>query len=278
MIFSLVGDSFANESLMIQEIEAHPKKVEVRALLRELSSNDIEKKIKIFNDLISILVKNREPYLFGAVQNDLAIALSGRIKGDRAQNLEDSIKHYKSALEVRTKESFPIDWAGIQNNLAIALSDRIKGDRAQNLENSIKHCNVALEVHTKESFPTKWAMTQNNLAVAFNKRIKGDRTQNIEDSIKHYKATLKVYTKESFPIDWVGTQNNLALAFMEIEKYKEAIEVYEEFLKENHKIVAYGVIMPSYRKKLIKDSSDDLVNLALAYTKVGQFDKAFFAL
>ncbi len=41
-------------------------------------------------------------------QNNLALALSDRIGGDRAQNLEDAIACYRAALEVRTQEDLPI--------------------------------------------------------------------------------------------------------------------------------------------------------------------------
>ncbi|MEM6503492.1 MAG: tetratricopeptide repeat protein, partial [Cyanobacteria bacterium P01_C01_bin.89] len=117
--------------------------------------------------------------VWATIQNNLAAALSDRIRGDRADNLERSIASYEQALLVYTREDFPVQWATTQNNLANALNNRIRGDRADNLERSITSYEQALLVRTREDFPVDWAMTQNNLAAALSERIRGDRADNL---------------------------------------------------------------------------------------------------
>jgi tetratricopeptide (TPR) repeat protein len=103
-------------------------------------------------------------------QNNLGIAYSDRIRGERADNLEQAIAAYERALEVYTRDAFSEQWATTQNNLANAYSDRIRGERADNLEASIAAYEQALEVYTRKAFPENWAMTQNNLALAYSDR------------------------------------------------------------------------------------------------------------
>jgi tetratricopeptide (TPR) repeat protein len=146
-------------------------------------------------------------------QNNLGIAYSNRIRGERADNLEQAITAYERALEVRTREAFPEDWAMTQNSLAIAYRNRIRGEHADNLEQAISAYKQALEVRTREAFPEDWAMTQNNLAIAYSNRIRGERADNLEQAISAYKQALEVYTREAFPEQWAMTQNNLANAY-----------------------------------------------------------------
>ena len=144
-------------------------------------------------------------------QDNLALALSERIRGDRADNLERSIHAYEQALQVRTREDFPVDWAKTQNNLANALRQRIRGDRSDNLVRSIHACEQALQICTRENFPSQWATLQDNLANALSERILGDRADNLERSIHAYEQALQIYTREDLPVDWARVQQNLAL-------------------------------------------------------------------
>ena len=122
IVTAFIANSFANNALLKQEIDAHPKHKEVLSLIkRSLSVKDREKEVNMLKRLLSLLVKKREPYLWAAIQNNLANAFSDRIRGSRAQNIEHAIADYKKALEVYTKEDFPTDWAMTQNNLANAF-------------------------------------------------------------------------------------------------------------------------------------------------------------
>ena len=70
-------------------------------------------------------------------QNNLAIAYSNRIQGDRGDNLEKAIAFYEAALQVCTRAAFPEDWAMTQNNLATAYCYRIQGAEDETLERAI---------------------------------------------------------------------------------------------------------------------------------------------
>ncbi|MFM7476713.1 MAG: tetratricopeptide repeat protein, partial [Microcystis aeruginosa] len=147
--------------------------------------------------------------------NNLALAYSDRILGDRAENLEKAIELYGQALEVRTRKNFPVDWAMTLNNLASAYINRIRGDRAENLEKAIELYGQALEIKTRKNFPIDWAGTLNNLASVYSNRILGDRAENLEKAIKLYEQALEVYTRENFPENWAISQPNLANAYRE---------------------------------------------------------------
>jgi CHAT domain-containing protein len=169
--------------------------------------------------------------------NNLGIAFTDRIRGDKAENIEKAIENYNQALKVYTPNDLPTDWAMIQINLASSYVNRIKGDKVENIEQAIEHFNYALDVYTPKYFPVDWATTQNNLAAAYWSRIKGDRADNIEKAIYHYKQALKVRTLHDFPTDWAKTQNNLAAAYwsrtkgVRADNIEQAIEHYNQALK-----------------------------------------------
>src|SRR5690606_2536254 len=97
-------------------------------------------------------------------KNNLALAYTDRIQGERVDNLECAIKHYQLALEVRTREDFPVDWAETQNNLGFAYADRTCGEHGDNLKHAIHHYQLALQIRTRETNPINHRMTLNNLA------------------------------------------------------------------------------------------------------------------
>ncbi|MCZ8118740.1 MAG: CHAT domain-containing protein [Microcystis sp. LE18-22.4A] len=163
----------------------------------------------------SLLKYTREafPYEWAITQNNLGVAYSSRIRGERADNLELTIAAYNLSLEVYIRETFPYEWARSQNNLGAAYSDRIRGERADNLELAIAAYNLSLEVYTREAFPYEWARSQNNLGIAYSDRIRGERADNLELAIAAYNLSLEVYTREAFPEDWAKSQNNLGIAY-----------------------------------------------------------------
>jgi CHAT domain-containing protein len=185
-----------------------------------------------------IVLSNRErgSEKFARTQNNLAVAYSNRINGDRAENLESAIGFYQAALTVYTLEDLPEKWATTQYNLAIAYTNRINGSRADNLERAIAFYEAALTIYTFEDFPEKWAMTQNNLANAYTNRINGSRADNLEVGIGFYEASLTVRTLEDFPLDWAMTQNNLAATYSDringdrAENLERAIGFYDAAL------------------------------------------------
>jgi CHAT domain-containing protein len=158
---------------------------------------------------------NREafPEEWAKIQNNLGIAYTNRIRGERAENLEEAIACCQAALDVLTREASSQEWAMAQNNLANAYLDRIRGERTQNLEEAIACCQAALQVYNRDVFPQEWAAVQHNLGSAYYDRIQEERTQNLEKAIACYRGALEVRTREAFPPDWAMTQNNLGTAY-----------------------------------------------------------------
>ncbi|MEM1171480.1 MAG: tetratricopeptide repeat protein, partial [Cyanobacteria bacterium P01_H01_bin.35] len=136
---------------------------------------------------------------WAAIQNNLGIAYSNRIRGNKAENIEFAIAAFQQALQVRTQTDFPIDWAATQNNLGLAYWERIREDKAENIEFAIAAYQNALQVYTQTDFPIDWAMTQNNLGLAYWERIREDKAENIEFAIAAYQNALQVYTQTDFP-------------------------------------------------------------------------------
>ena len=114
------ADGIVNFSFLIQEFP-----------LGSIASNQ-EIAIAGYEVAATVFTREAFPQNWAASQNNLAIAYSKRIKGDRAENLEAAIAHYHAALQVYTNEAFPTDWAEIQNNLSYAYYDKIKGDMDEN--------------------------------------------------------------------------------------------------------------------------------------------------
>ncbi|WP_026794942.1 CHAT domain-containing protein [Planktothrix mougeotii] len=199
--------------------------------------NNLEISIAAYEAALEIRTHAAFPEDWAGTQNNLAIAYSYRIKGEKADNIERAIAACKSALEIYTRAAFPEQWAGTQNNLAIAYSYRIKGEKADNVERAIAAYQAALEIRTRAAFPEQWAETQNNLANAYNNRIKGEKAENIEVAIAAYKAALEIRTRAAFPERWAMTQNNLATAYWnrikgeKADNIERAIAAYQAALE-----------------------------------------------
>ncbi|MEO0844241.1 MAG: hypothetical protein AAF063_36025, partial [Cyanobacteria bacterium J06643_5] len=154
------------------------------------TASNMEIAITGYEVILTIFTKDTSPQDWAMTQNNLGIAYSDRIKGDKADNIELAINCFQDALNVRTRNDFPQNWAMTQNNLGAAYKDRIKGDKADNIELAINCFQDALNVRTRNDFPQNWAMTQNNLGAAYKDRIKGDKADNIELAINCFQDAL----------------------------------------------------------------------------------------
>ena len=156
-----------DEALKIEEsIENNFGKLETLNQMGILcvEAGNIETAINYYQDALSICDRETFPERWAILINNLAIAYSHGIDGDKAKKLELAISLYQDILQVYTDEVFPEQWATVQNNLAVAYSDRIHGEKEKNLEKAIACYENALQVYTPESFPEKSAIVQNNLA------------------------------------------------------------------------------------------------------------------
>jgi CHAT domain-containing protein len=246
----LLNDRFAEtlQQVIQNLIAEHPEAIEsilclIGNLSNHISNFPLGKRANNLEIAITgyqILLNNSEPgsEKWARTQNNLAVAYTYRIRGEKAQNIELAIASCTAALTVYTRDAFPEDWAMTQNNLAIAYSNIIREEKAEYIEVAIASCTAALTVYTRDAFPEKWASTQNNLAIAYSDRITGEKAQNIEVAIASFTAALTVYTRDAFPEKWARTQNNLAVAYtyrirgekaqnieLAIASYNKALEV-----------------------------------------------------
>ena len=198
---------------------------------------NLEMGIASFEQALQVHTRDAFPEQWAGTQNNLALAYSNRIRGERADNLERAIIASEQALQVYTRDAFPKNWAATQNNLANAYSERIRGERADNLKRAITAYEQALQVRTRDAFPEQWAATQNNLALAYSNRIQGERADNLERAITAYEQALQVRNRTAFPEDWATTQNNLALAYSDrirgerADNLERAITAFEQALQ-----------------------------------------------
>ncbi|WP_346290762.1 CHAT domain-containing tetratricopeptide repeat protein [Sphaerothrix gracilis] len=197
---------------------------------------NVELAIAAYQQALSVMTQQAMPVDWATTTNNLAIAYSDRIRGDRAQNIELAIAAYQQALTVMTQQAMPVDWATTTMNLAAAYKNRIRGDRAQNIELAIAAYQQALTVMTQQAMPVDWAQTTNNLANAYYSRIRGDRAENIEQAIAAYQQALTVRTQQAMPVDWATTTNNLAAAYSDrirgdrAQNIEQAIDAYQQAL------------------------------------------------
>jgi CHAT domain-containing protein len=228
---------------------------------------------------LEVYAREAFPQDWAMTQNNLAIAYSHRIRGERADNLEKAITASTLALQVYTREAFPQQWAATQNNLANAYRDRILGERADNLEQAIAAYTLALQVRTRKAFPQEWAMTQNNLANAYSLRIRGERADNLEKAIAAYTLALQVYTREAFPQEWAMTQNNLALAYSlriqgeRADNLEQAIaastltlQVYTREAFPQQWAMTQNNLANAYSDRILEERADNLEQAIAAYT------------
>lgn len=194
--------------------------------------------------------------------NNLAIAYSDRMHGERAENVEQAISYFQQVLEVYARQDFPEDWATTQNNLGEAYRKRIRGEKAENLEQAILYYQQALEVLTRQANPEKWAGTHNNLVLAYYHRMRGERADNLERIIYHCEQALKVYTPKTHPEDCAVTQARLVTAREELSRGDRKAKV-----REMHKPLTY----PQFYSEESRQQPGEKRNLKLIESMVPDF-------
>jgi CHAT domain-containing protein/tetratricopeptide (TPR) repeat protein len=257
---------------------------EVQQIVRQLAqpvthSHQQVQRLRLFEQALAMVDRQRFPQLWAILQNDFANSLSQMPTGDRAENLERAIAAYTAALEVYTQADFPVEWAMIQTNLGNAYSERIRGDRAKNLERAFAAYTAALEVYTQADFPVQWATIQSNLGNAYRNRIRGDRAENLERAIGALNTALEVRTQAEFPADWAMTQNNLGAVYSErirgdraenleraIAAYTAALEVYTQADFPTDWAAAQNNLGEAYRNRIRGDRAENLERAIAAYT------------
>ena len=229
-----------------------------------------------------ILLNNWEPGSenWATTQNNLAIAYSDRIRGEKAENIELALASCTAALTVRTRDAFPENWATTQHNLGVAYGDRIRGEKAENIELALASYTAALTIRTRDAFPQDWALTQNNLGEAYRNRIRGEKAQNIELAIASYTAALTVYTRDAFPEKWAMTQNNLGVAYsnnrirgekadnieVAIAYFTAALTVYTRDAFPQDWATTQNNLAIAYSERIRGEKAENIENAIASYT------------
>ncbi|MBR8832682.1 MAG: tetratricopeptide repeat protein [Stigonema ocellatum SAG 48.90 = DSM 106950] len=60
---------------------------------------------------LTLFTQQGFPYEWARTQNNLGLAYSNRIRGEKAENLEQAIQFYQAALTEYTQQGFPYEWA-----------------------------------------------------------------------------------------------------------------------------------------------------------------------
>ena len=170
---------------------------------RRYGGNGFLRAIDLVKPIATDDLRLAAPLVWGAVQNDLGLALENqglRTQGaERADLLAQAVAAYTAALEVRTRADHPVRWAMTQNNLGNALL--LQGERSQGaagadvLAQAVAAYTAALEVYTRADHPVNWAMTQENLAEAKQAlaRHGGDTRAHLQAALAHVDGALEVF-------------------------------------------------------------------------------------
>jgi len=200
---------------------------------------NVELAIIAYESALQVRTREAFPELWTETQNNLGLALSDRIKGDRPSNLDQAIFSFKVTLDIRTCKINPEQEAMIQNNLANAyvkrsLITRHRPTRKEYLKLAIENYKLALRIRNKESFIEEWATTQNGLAVAYSYLAQIDSESKLKIlSNSIYKKLIRVYKDDLSRMKKAATYynlgNNLSQANHAISKYNilQAIVCYK---------------------------------------------------
>ena len=257
---------------------------------------NVELAIIAYESALQVRTREAFPKLWTETQNNLGLALSDRIKGDRPSNLDQAIFSFKVTLDIRTRKINPEQEAMIQNNLANAyvkrsLVTRHRSTRKEYLKLAIENYKLALRIRNKESFIEEWATTQNGLAVAYSYLAQIDSESKLKIlSNSIYKKLIRVYKDDLSRMKKAATYynlgNNLIQANHAIPKYNilQAIVCYKLSLnfykRDTHKAqwaalqcalaIAFSKYIHNGSRKTINQNPEILEQVIDFYQQSGQ--------
>ncbi|MGA0197947.1 MAG: CHAT domain-containing protein [Prochlorotrichaceae cyanobacterium] len=182
-----------------------------------------------------IFTQDRYPEQWAITQNNLAIAYSVRIRGDRAENIEQAIAAYEQALTVMTQTAMPVEWAQTLNNLANAYRNRIRGDSPE-------------------------------------ERLRL-RAEDIEEAIQSYKQTLTIFEADKLPDYCRKTARLLANLYADEQRWAESLEPYQLAITAAEILYAASLFRSGQEAEL-KENADLYRRAAYAYAQTGDLPKA----
>ena len=98
-----------------------PDNEELQIILQELAQparrRDMPRRVILCQKALTLVDRENQPELWGAVQNELANSLAQNPLGERAENIEQAILHYQQALEVYTRQAYPDKCRGTSRRL-----------------------------------------------------------------------------------------------------------------------------------------------------------------
>jgi tetratricopeptide (TPR) repeat protein len=209
---------------------------------RESGNANLERAIRIFDEIAVPTLRVGHPRLYAVVQNNRGLALMS-LAGRQVSrdSLDRSLDAFAESLEITTRETAPFDWADIKVNLGAALV--ALGERTGELpafQSAIHELKDALEVIKRSRAPRTWAIAQGNLGAA--QIIVGTESKDedfLRDAVSSLNHALEVIKRDEDPILWNAAQVNLgrALTFLgeltaSTQLLKEALVSFREVLKQ----------------------------------------------
>ncbi len=207
-----------------------PRRLEIQnylgSVLRRLGQSDVnrlEEAIVVYKDALSHTSPKAEPLGWGALQNNMGIALHllGKYRADEPL-LRQAVAAQRISLRYPARELDSTEWALRQNSLGNTLVTlgALKQD-PQLIVEAIEAYRVALEEEPKDTAPMYWAMTQNNLGIAlFEVAQLHKSTKELAMSQAALDMAATIYTRDRSPERWATTTHNLALIQL-IQSYIE---------------------------------------------------------
>jgi tetratricopeptide (TPR) repeat protein len=240
---------------------------------RESGNANLERAVRIFDEIAVTRLQVDDPKLYAGVQNNRGISLLKL--GERQvgrDSLDRSLNAFAESLEITTREIAPFDWANTKLNLGCALVTL--GERTGELplfQSAIHELKDSLEVIKRARTPRIWAIAQGNLGSA--QVIVGCESKDeglLRDAVLSLNHALEIIKRDDDPIAWNLMQVNLgrALTFLgdltaSTQLLKKALVAFREVLRQ-----------PSSQSSP-RDSLRALNEFGLALSKLGDLDSSY---
>ncbi len=132
------------------------------------SFGQVGEAVKYFREALDFYTKEREPYTWALINNNLGLALLAEpaITEEDQMRLAMGIQHLKKALEVFTREDYPQEWASTTLNYANALVYAPTAEPVKNLLRAVELYREVLSFREKHGPEESLARVLANLGNA----------------------------------------------------------------------------------------------------------------
>jgi len=104
-----------------------------------------DKKLHSALEGLELVDRNKQPYIFGLLNTQVAYAYSILNNGETNKNIEQAFQYLGKTATTHTLEHYPFEYAFLKLNLGWIHSVRLTGDRTKNLNRAVSEYNTALK-------------------------------------------------------------------------------------------------------------------------------------